>query len=98
MEQMTFSGHSKQLGDIERHFWLTRSVARVMGISFSEALAEGHLTRSDFADLVTRCRAAGCSGFCETWLAAQADLAPRAPETCPNAAALNRLRAALETG
>ncbi len=44
------------LGDPAKHFWLTRSVARAMGLSLSEAMAEDRLSALDYADLVTRCR------------------------------------------
>lgn len=80
------------LGDFQLHFWLTRSVARVLGVSFTEAMAEGQLTEGEFTDLVTRCRAAGCSGFCEIWLAAQTDTPGAAPVHCPNATVLNQLQ------
>ena len=32
------------LGDPARHFWLTRSVARIMGVNLSEAMSEGRLS------------------------------------------------------
>ncbi|MEX0318643.1 MULTISPECIES: DUF6455 family protein [unclassified Ruegeria] len=80
------------LGEIERHFWLTRSVARCMDVSLTEAMAEGRLTEHDYAQLITRCRAAQCHGQCEHWLAAQQARADTAPAFCANAEALNRLK------
>lgn len=80
------------LGDIEKHFWLTRSVARCMDISFSEALAEGRMTPDDYAQMVTQCRAANCSGQCALWLSVQQSIAPAAPEFCANADQLNALK------
>lgn len=80
------------LGDIERHFWLTRSVARTIGVSFTEVLAEKRLTEEGYAELITRCRAAGCTERCQLWLACQQGRAEAAPEFCTNAEALNRLR------
>ncbi|WP_146344165.1 DUF6455 family protein [Phaeobacter marinintestinus] len=82
----------QEQGEFQRHFWLTRSVARVMGINFTEAMAEGQLTDGEFTDLVSNCRASGCSGFCEIWLSAQTDTPDAAPVHCPNASALNRLQ------
>lgn len=86
-----------RLGDIEPHFWLTRSVARCMGLSLSEAMAEGRLSEQGYAELVTQCRAAGgapggCRAACEQWLAAQQSEDRCAPEFCPNAERLNGLR------
>ncbi len=80
------------LGEIEKHFWLTRSVARCLGISLTEAMAEGQLPAEAYAELVTRCRASNCCGQCAIWLSQQQQLADAAPEFCANAQALNRLR------
>lgn len=85
-------GSQARLGDVSRHFWLTRSVARSMGISFSEAMADGRLSPEAYAALVTRCRAGGCQEACALWLAHQAGGAEAAPEHCVNAAVLNALR------
>lgn len=85
-------GNGVKLGEIERHFWLTRSVARVMKLSFADAMAEGDLTAKDYAEIVTRCRAGGCSMMCEAWLACQTDHVDQAPPHCANAAILNALK------
>ncbi len=79
------------LGEIEKHFWLTRSVARCMGVSLTEAMAEGRLTPHDYAQMVTRCRGSGCDQHCQIWLAAQQARAGAAPEFCANAELLNAL-------
>lgn len=80
------------LGDIDKHFWLTRSTARCVGVSFTEAMAEGRLTPQGFAEIVTRCRAADCSQKCESWLATQQAQPASPPEFCANASALNALK------
>ena len=79
------------LGDIETHFWLTRSVARCIGVSLTEAMADGSLSPDDYARMVTRCRAAECSQKCQIWLAAQQARAKAAPDFCANANLLNDL-------
>lgn len=81
-----------KLGEIERHFWLTRSVARMIGVNLSEAMAVGLLTEQDYCDMVTRCRSGGCCAACEAWLARQTGRAEAAPDHCANADILNRLR------
>ncbi|MDA7966087.1 DUF6455 family protein [Ruegeria sp.] len=81
----------RPLGDIEKHFWLTRSVARCMGLSLSEAMAEGKLSAQDYAEMVTRCRAAECSEPCQAWLALRQARAETAPDFCVNAGKLNEL-------
>ncbi len=81
----------KPLGEIEKHFWLTRSVARCMGVSLTEAMAEGKLTPDGYAGIVTRCRASACSEKCQNWLATHQSQASAAPEFCTNAQSLNEL-------
>ncbi|WP_170383565.1 DUF6455 family protein [Ruegeria atlantica] len=81
------------LGDVETHFWLTRSVARCMNISLSEAMVEGRLTPDHYAEMVTRCRASQCSGQCAIWLSEQQTEASAAPEFCANSDLLNGLKA-----
>lgn len=80
-----------RLGEIEKHFWLTRSVARCMGVSLSEAMAEGRLTAQAYSEMVTQCRAADCSEKCALWLARQQGQASAAPVFCANTKALDAL-------
>ena len=80
------------LGDVEKHFWLTRSVARCMNVSLTEAMADGRLTPDRYAELVTRCRASNCSGQCAIWLSEQQSEAHAAPDFCANADLLNALK------
>ncbi|WP_170753320.1 DUF6455 family protein [Ruegeria lacuscaerulensis] len=81
------------LGEVEMHFWLTRSMARCIDLSLSEAMAEGRLSTDDYATMVTRCRASKCSGQCARWLADQQAGADKAPGFCANAETLNALKA-----
>jgi len=80
------------LGDIERHFWLTRSVARAVGVNLSDAMAEHRLTSDGYVEMVTTCQAGGCHEACERWLAAQTGARPKgAPDYCPLRQMLARL-------
>ncbi|PSL21937.1 DUF6455 family protein [Shimia abyssi] len=79
------------LGDAGTHFWLTRSVARTMGVSLSEAMAEGDLSAADYSALVTRCRACLWVSDCQAWLARQAPGQPCAPECCLHKAVFEML-------
>ncbi len=88
---------SDRLGDIDKHFWLTRSTARIIGVSFSDAMAEGELSPHGFAEIVTRCRAADCSSKCELWLATQQSTPEKAPDFCANASTLEALRKSSKT-
>ena len=79
------------LGDPARHFYMTRSVARVMGLSLSEAMQSGALRPETYAAMVTACRACALVEACERWLGQQTSLAEAAPPGCCNAAVLDRL-------
>lgn len=81
------------LGDPVLHFWMTRSVARVMGFSLSEAMAEGRLSSDGYAKMVTRCRTCQQVPECELWLASVRDgPADIAPMGCLNAADYTRAK------
>ena len=80
------------LGDPARHFWLTRSVARTMGVNLSEAMSEGRLSAQGYAQMVTQCRKCPFVSQCENWLAHSATEISQAPEGCANAAILNGLK------
>ncbi len=85
------SAHIAPLGDPAVHFWLTRSMARTLGVSFSEAMACGALSAADYAKMVTDCRKCPCVGDCQAWLGAQGGLAMEAPEFCCHAKVLLEL-------
>ncbi len=81
-----------QMGDPARHLWMTRSVARTMGVSLSEAMAEGRLSHKDYADLVTNCRSCCFVETCEQWLAEQSGRADAAPPCCQHAQLFSSLK------
>ncbi len=84
---------SIDLGDIERHFWLTRSVARITGVNLSRAMAERRFDPEAYAMMVSTCRASGCDAACQRWLAAQTSTRPDdPPEYCAIAEKLAQLR------
>ena len=80
-----------RLGEPNRAFWLTRSVARTVGVNLSEAMNEGRLSADEYAGLVTRCRMCPHPETCEVWLAANGAGAPLVPDHCANAEPLNRM-------
>ncbi|MFD2174488.1 DUF6455 family protein [Rhodobacter lacus] len=79
-------------GNVDLHFWITRGIARRMGVNLSEAMQDGALTQADFADMILRCRE--CQGVdgCMTYLSGN-DAAGSAPDWCANRAMLTGLRA-----
>jgi hypothetical protein len=80
-------------GNVDLHFWVTRGMARRLGINLSDAMREGVLTREDFADMVTRCRACPGTQGCMAFLSEQGGRSNAAPDWCCNARLLNELRA-----
>lgn len=78
--------------DLERPFWMSRSVARVMGLNLSRAMSEGRLSPDEYAELVTLCRSADCHDACMRWLASQTGARPEGPpEYCACGGILKRL-------
>ncbi|MEM9292594.1 MAG: DUF6455 family protein [Acidobacteriota bacterium] len=81
-------------GGTDIAFWLTRSVGRTLGLSFTRAMEDGRLDPSEFADLITTCRNCPHAGACQQWLgqAGGPRGASRAPAFCPNGDALHALK------
>ena len=79
------------LGDPQVHFWLTRSVGRVMGLNFSEEMANSRLTAQTYADMVTECRGCPLVSSCQSWLSQQPGVAKSAPPGCKNSKVLETL-------
>jgi len=81
-------------GDLDLAFWLTRSIGRSIGLSFSDAMEEGRLKPADYAALIAACRVCPHSAACTEWLAEAGGPsgAKRAPEFCPNGPALQALK------
>lgn len=82
----------QELGDPMRHFFMTRSVARVMGLSLSEEMQTGKLAPEAYASMVTHCRGCALVEACEQWLSQQSSLVASPPPGCCNGEALTRLR------
>ncbi|MBV7395041.1 DUF6455 family protein [Mameliella sediminis] len=80
------------LGDPARHFFMTRSVARVMGLNLGEALNTGKLAPDTYAAMVTACRSCALVDACEKWLAGQVSLTATPPPGCCNGPKLAELR------
>jgi len=85
----------RTLGDPATHFWLTRSVARVMGVSLSAAMADGTLSAADYAALVRTCRTCPHVARCQHWLGQQRSAAAEAPRHCLNRDRLTQVAGAL---
>lgn len=80
------------LGEPDRHFWLLWSVARVMGVNLGETVTRGRLTQGACRSLINRCRQCPQVPRCENWLGDNRQDGTSAPDGCPIAADLDRLR------
>ncbi|MDQ2090132.1 DUF6455 family protein [Marimonas arenosa] len=80
------------LGDPAVHFWLTRSVARAMGVNLSQAMATGRISAQDYEEMVTAC--CGCMHVagCQAWLATEAVVRSAPFEACAHRTVLERLQ------
>lgn len=83
------------LGDPARHFFMTRSVARVMGLSLTEALQSGALGATDYSRMVTQCRGCALVEACEEWLSSGPTPRRNPPPGCCNGQALLDLARAM---
>ncbi|MDV7270424.1 DUF6455 family protein [Thioclava sp. A2] len=80
-------------GNIDLNFWLTRSLARKMGVNLTEAMHSGFLTQEDFAQMITACRCCAHGETCLAYLSESGGPAETAPECCSNKEILGELSA-----
>jgi hypothetical protein len=73
-----------------RAWWLTRGMARLIGVNLPQAVVEGWLSREELATLVMRCESCTCHGPCDSWLA-QPSHDEAVPGFCPNKPGLEAL-------
>lgn len=83
---------TRRLGDPSLHFFLTRGVARSLGIGLGDALRSGALSPDAYAGMVTRCQKCALVDGCQDWLARSHGYRDTPPEGCPNAPGLLALR------
>ena len=79
------------LGDPARHFFMTRSVARVMGLSLHDAMQAGALTAEGYSRMVTRCRGCALVEACEEWLSTARTPRAAPPPGCWHGDILHRI-------
>lgn len=79
--------------NVDLHYWITRGLARRLGVDLIEAVHCEMLTRADLAEMVDRCRQCSSVQGCLAYLAENPDRAPTPPDWCRNAALLSELSA-----
>jgi hypothetical protein len=79
----------------ERSFWLTQGMAKMVGVSLTDAMAVGALAREDFADMVVRCGACEFSERCVRWMAEGGPGDGDPPGYCLNHEVIEALHAAV---
>ena len=69
-------------GDMSHHFWMTRGVARSMGLNLTESMKTGGLSAEGYEAMVNRCRCCALVEQCVQWLASQQHQASSPPPGC----------------
>ncbi|MCG7493734.1 DUF6455 family protein [Thalassobius sp. Cn5-15] len=84
----------KPLGNLKRHFWLVKRMAKTTGVDLAAARDGGQLSQKDWAQMVSRCRTCSTPEACSRWLdsAALNGGAEVQPEYCENKDRLNSLK------
>lgn len=75
-----------------RAWGYARGMARTVGVSLSDAVVEGWLSRGELASIVETCGRCSHVRECTAWLSRTVS-AETLPGFCPNALALTALRA-----
>jgi len=78
--------------DLDLHFWITRGMARRMGVNLANALQADDLTHADIAAMITACRACGRGDVCLALLSERGTAIDTPPAECPNKRVLESLR------
>ncbi|WP_415182401.1 DUF6455 family protein [Phaeovulum sp.] len=79
-------------GNVDLHFWITRGMARQMGVNLTEAIYDGLLTQADLAEMVARCRTCSGTQGCLAFLSGSPGAVGAAPDWCLHAGVLSELR------
>lgn len=79
-------------GRLSRHFWLTRGMARTIGVNMSEALRDGKLSLAEYSHAIATCCACGQSARCIEWMSHQGAGAAALPEFCAVKPVIEALR------
>lgn len=74
-----------------RHFWITRGVARSMGLDLGKAVDTGALSVDRYEEMVTRCANCALVENCIEWLARPQNCASTPPPGCAISDSLVRL-------
>lgn len=83
---------------LDMNFWLTRGMARRMGVNLTDAMHNGMLARSDFAAMVARCRDCKDPQACLDFLAEHPESISEPPCGCVNAEVLKELKLLTQGG
>ncbi|MBZ4021264.1 hypothetical protein CKO11_02140 [Rhodobacter sp. TJ_12] len=78
-------------GNVDLHFWITRGMARRMGVNLTAAMQEGFLTQADFAAMILRCRECPGVDGCMAYLSSSSPAQGETPDWCQNRAILHDL-------
>ncbi|MDF1872974.1 DUF6455 family protein [Vannielia sp.] len=80
------------LGPEMWHYWLAMGMAKTTRTDLVNAMEQGVLDNSEWADMVDRCRGCAWAECCEGWLHAHMEEGADCPPTCVNQHRFNALR------
>ncbi|WP_444454208.1 DUF6455 family protein [Rhodobacter capsulatus] len=78
-------------GNIDLYFWIARGMGRRMGVNLTEAMHEGLLSQSDFAQMINHCRMCAGSEGCLAYLSEHSEDRGSAPDWCANGPVLREI-------
>ena len=64
------------------HFWQTQAMARSLGISLTDAMADGQLDAKTYTRMLAQCGVCPSTSDCNAWMAAPDVAAETAPAFC----------------
>lgn len=65
-------------------YWLTQAMARTVGVSITDEIARGRISRADLAEMVVHCAACEKTEGCLLWLAQGGGDSSDVPAYCLN--------------
>lgn len=83
----------KPLGNPREHFWLTLGMAKATGADLSVALHDKRITRTQYSEIVNKCRRCKHAEACAATLAACQGSLDAVPAYCVNHDVLEALAA-----
>ncbi len=73
----------KPMGDERKHYWRVLKAAKISGVSLQYALDNGKISKSDYAQMITKCRRCPEPAKCAAQFA-EPQVTTQLPDFCVN--------------